>query len=55
MKYLTFGKLINYYNKSSIGIQKIFLCFIDGLVNYKSLIPGKLFSARLIISARNSF
>ena len=35
MKYLTFSKLINHYNKSSIGVPwKTFLCFINCSVNW---------------------
>ena len=45
MKYLTFNKLINHYNKYSIGVWKVFLCFINWSVNYKSLTPGKFFGA----------
>ena len=43
MKYSTFSKLINHYNKFSIGVLKIFLCFNNCSINYISLSPGKVF------------
>ena len=43
MKCSTFSKLINHYNKFSVGVWKIFLCFNNCSINYISLSPGKVF------------
>ena len=55
MKYLTFSKLINHYNKSSIGVWKIFPCFINCSVNYKSSLPESFLVLSWVFSALNSF
>ena len=41
--YQVFKKLMNHYNKSAIGLWKVFLCLINCSVNYKPFTPRKVF------------
>ena len=49
MKYLTFSKLINHYNKSSIRVWKFFNVLLITQLIINLTPPGKFFSTQLII------
>ena len=52
MKYLTFSKLINHYNKSSLR-RKIFSVIAQSIINLPP--AGKFYSAQLIIYCAKFF